>query len=393
MKRTSLGAIVLASFVLAAPAAAFQTRVSARAQLPDSVVELRKALELMTQSQRMLVLEIERANQSLRRASRATERESARSQLVGLYDRMERTLGEVELLRAHLLAMCTSRPGPDGWLGINLKEEADVSTSPTSASYVFKRYPIIVSVEPNSPADKAGLASGDEIVTLGEHDMVSGAVDIAALLKPGTRLPVRYRRDGAIRSISVLVEPRPEGWSACPWIDITTGPPVLAMQPKMRILRSTPNGFGFVFVDSGIAVGAIPRSPVRVAVTPPREPRIAATPELPPTPYAPVRIAGAVGGSALIAGAVLIPLTPDAREGLGIEEGILVFDVLRGSPALEAGLRAGDVIVAVRGRKTTSIPELMLTLDSMRDGAWELRVTRRNAKPRIVLLRPSEGAK
>ncbi len=387
MTRMSLGALVVASFIVAAPAAAFQTRVSARAQLPDSVVELRKALEQMTQSQRMLVVEIERASQSLRRASGATERESARSQLAGLYDRMQRTLGEAELMRAHLLAMCASRPGPDGWLGINLREDADVSTSPTSASYAFKRYPIIVSVEPNSPADKAGLASGDEIVTLGEHDMVSGAVDIAALLKPGRRLPVRYRRDGVINSLSVLVEPRPEGWSACPWIDITMGPPVLAMQPKMRILRSTPNGIGFVFVDSGAAIAALPRGATKVEVGPRK--REGSAPELPPTPYAPFRFQGALqSANATIMGALLIPLSAALREGLGTEEGILVIEVLNGSLAMDAGLRGGDIIVAVNGRKPTSIAELIKALDDTHDGTWELRVTRRNAKPRVVTLRP-----
>lgn len=388
MTRMSLGALVFAGLALAVPAAAQQTRVSARTQpLPDSVVELSKTLEQLTQSQRMLVMEIERANVALRRASSGTERESARAQLAGLYDRMERTIGELDVLQSHLLAMCSARPGPDGWLGVNLKEEVNVSASPTTASYAFRRYPIIVSVEPDSPADKAGLVSGDEIVMLGEHDMVSGAVDIAALLRPGSRLPVRYRRDGAIKSITVLVEPRPESFvSACPWIDVTMGPPVMAMQPKMRIFRTKPNGFGYVFVDSGVPVTAMPRTQTRGDLVAPGA-RVAAARELPPTPYAPVRIAGAIGGNELIAGAVLIPLTPDAREGLGIQEGVLVIDVLRGSPAREAGLRAGDVILAVKGRKVTSIPQLRLTLDAMRDGTWELKVTRRNQKPRIVLLR------
>jgi len=388
--RLSLGALVFASFALATPAAAHQqTRVRARTQQPpDSVVELRKALEQMTQSQRMLVMEIERASQQLRRASGQAERESVRSQLAGLYDRMERTLGEVDMMQSHLLAMCASQPRPDGWLGVNLKEDVDVSTSPTSASYAFRRYPIIVSVEPDSPADKAGIVSGDEIVTLGEHDMVSGVVDIASLLKPGARLPVRIRREGVIKSITVLVEPRPEGFmSACPWIDLTMGAPVLAMQPKVRILRTTPNGFGYVFVDSGVPVSAMPRSQTRVDVVAPGT-RVAATPELPPMPYAPVRIAGAIGGNQLIAGAVLIPLTPDAREGLGIEQGVLVIDVLQGSPAYGAGLRAGDVIVSVKGRKATSIPQLKLILDALPDGARELKVTRRNQKPRIVVLPP-----
>lgn len=384
MRRTSLGAMLVAGFALAAPASAQQARVSVRTAVSDSVAELRRALEQVLLSQRALVAEIDRANQVFQRANNAVERESARARLMGLYDRMERTIGELELMQAHLQAICATQTGPDGWLGIDFQGDLDLSASPASTSFAFKKYPLIVWVQPGSPAGKAGLAAGDEILTLGEHDMVSGAIDIARLLKPGVRLPVRYRREGVIKSINVLVEPRPEGYaSACPQIDMVLGPPVLAMQPKMRILRSKPNGFGFVFVDSGPAVSALPRTRMRVAVVPPREP----TPELPPTPYAPVRMVGVIGGNDVIAGAVLIPLTPDAREGLGIDEGILVIDVLRGSPAMEAGLRAGDVIVAVKGRKASSIPQLKLMLDSMRDGA-ELKVTRRNAKPRVVVLRP-----
>jgi hypothetical protein len=44
------------------------------------------------------------------------------------------------------------------------------------------------------------------------------------------------------------------------------------------------------------------------------------------------------------------------------------------------------VIIAVKGRKVSSIPQLKLILDSLRDGDRELKVTRRNQKPRIVLL-------
>lgn len=392
MRRFSLGAFALAGLALAQPAAA-QQRVMARTQLPDSVVELRRALDQITLSQRTLIGEIERASSLLRRASSAAERESARAQLTGLYDRMERTLGQVEMLQAHLQAICASQPSPDGWLGIDFQTDLDLTSSPTSTSFAFKKYPIILDVQPDSPADKAGLLPGDELLALGDRDMVSGAIDIGALLKPGVRLPVRYRRDGVIQSISVMVESRPAGYtSACPWIDITVAPPVLAMQPGMRILRKTPNGYGFVFVDSGVPA-AVPRTATRVEIVAPGQ-RPATAPELPPTPYAPQRMAGVIAGNALIAGAVLIPLSQDAREGLGIREGILVIDVLRGTPALESGLRAGDVILSVQGRKVTSIPQLRLTFDSERKSVWELKVKRQNATRVVMLrLRPEDGAR
>jgi len=54
----------------------------------------------------------------------------------------------------------------------------------------------------------------------------------------------------------------------------------------------------------------------------------------------------------------------DSPAGLGVvlretgEQGVEVTDVHRGSPAAEAGLRPGDQIVAVNGRRTDSVQEL-----------------------------------
>ena len=105
--------------------------------------------------------------------------------------------------------------------------------------------------------------------------------------------------------------------------------------------------------------------------------------------YTAFRLHGALPGPhAMVAGAVLVPLNDDLRDGLGLQEGILVVEVARSTPALEAGLRAGDIIVRVNGRKLTSIPMLMTVLDEVRDGEVEFHVTRRNAKARIVRLRP-----
>ena len=152
----------------------------------------------------------------------------------------------------------------------------------------------------------------------------------------------------------------------------------MAMQPKVRILRTTPNGFGYVFVDSGVPVSAMPRSQTRVDVVAPGT-RVAATPELPPMPYAPVRIAGAIGGNQLIAGAVLIPLTPDAREGLGIEQGVLVIDVLQGSPAYGAGLRAGDVIVKLNDKPVSNARELSKSIKGIKQGEMMRLLVRRGS--------------
>ena len=148
-------------------------------------------------------------------------------------------------------------------------------------------------------------------------------------------------------------------------------------RPKMRMFELPNGGFGYVFTDSG-GSKVLERVPQR------------GTPVLPPTAHVPTRFKATIAGSnmELVAGAVLLPLTDNLRENLGLEEGVLVYDVLRGSPALEAGLRAGDIITRVNGQKLQSIMALIAVMDQAREREVELQVSsRRSSKPRTVLLR------
>jgi serine protease Do len=54
------------------------------------------------------------------------------------------------------------------------------------------------------------------------------------------------------------------------------------------------------------------------------------------------------------------PLTADLAPSFGVKEGegVLVADVMPGSPAEAAGLKSGDVILEVEGQKTAEVPDL-----------------------------------
>ena len=56
-------------------------------------------------------------------------------------------------------------------------------------------------------------------------------------------------------------------------------------------------------------------------------------------------------------GAVIAPLNADLAEKLEIEteEGVVILSVRDGSPADDAGLRKGDVIVSVDGAEANSV--------------------------------------
>jgi len=57
-------------------------------------------------------------------------------------------------------------------------------------------------------------------------------------------------------------------------------------------------------------------------------------------------------------GVIIQPLTADLAEHFGVTEGALVAQVQPGSPADKAGIRPGDVIVAVNGKKISDITDL-----------------------------------
>ncbi len=68
-------------------------------------------------------------------------------------------------------------------------------------------------------------------------------------------------------------------------------------------------------------------------------------------------------------GVMLGELTPDLAEALGVEErGILINDVMPDTPAADAGLEDGDVVVAYNGKRVDEMTKLRLMVGNTRPG-------------------------
>ena len=83
------------------------------------------------------------------------------------------------------------------------------------------------------------------------------------------------------------------------------------------------------------------------------------------------------------------PLTADLAAGLGLprHEGALVSQVWEGSPAAAAGLRRGDVIVELDGRKISRTTDLSLLVAAAPVGK-DIKVSvLREGKPVILTAR------
>ena len=82
-------------------------------------------------------------------------------------------------------------------------------------------------------------------------------------------------------------------------------------------------------------------------------------------------------GQRMVAGAEVAELNPDLAEYFGGEEGLLVLQVLAGTPAAEAGIQAGDVVTRLGDRRVRTVEQARRALESTHGGAIPVTLVRR----------------
>lgn len=246
-----------------------------------------------------------------------------------------------------------------GWIGVQMTEVIEARTTADGRLVRYCDYPVVVSVEPASPAERAGLESGDTVWAYNGVDLRRvGEVALDHLLIPDDTLRVGVRRSGRALTFPLVVARRPEGMHVSPGSA----------------------SYSYVFVTPGPRGPGVPSAP-----SPARSAAPVAAPLPPPPPAAPLFFPFGSGGSAL-AGAQLVAMDDDLRAAVGAKAGVLVLKVAEGTPAGEAGLRAGDVIVSAGGRAVTAPAALQqIFLREATARALPLRVERRGKTREVVL--------
>lgn len=360
------------------PVTAIQTRQLARVRREvDSLAELLEALVLAAPRR-----EIARSEFEARRSMTARVR-----QLAPQVD----AVVESALLRV----AGTPSAAPGGYLGVTMSS-VPLRTSLQSGYIVsYCDYPVVEAVDPGSPAERAGLAAGDTILAFNGRDVRSGMVDYTALLEPNATLRVRVRREGRTREASVRVAPRP------------TPVPVRVYARTMVGTATT--------APTGVAVARAPQPPeppraleplrggvarsgaVSVAAAAPEPPgfpggnvfvleRAQTAARSTPSPVMSAIFANA--DDALVGGAQLKTLSDELRAALSLPAGVLVLQVLRGTPAGDGGMREGDVIVSVNGAPVRRVDDVRGAFVQARERrALEFRVVRNDAAERTVMMR------
>ena len=246
---------------------------------------------------------------------------------------------------------------PKGWIGINAQGPRRIDWGSEGYTVQYFDYPAIISVDPESPAKRAGILPGDVLLAYDGVDVKGHPFDLNQMLIPDKKLLVAVRHDGEQKEYTLTVAQAP----------VTTWERGLE-----------PGGRGGQVYVSRVGPGDGLRSDVILSVPgsgPKAGPRGGGF-------TVPMRTFFLSSNGAF--GAVLSTVSPELAKTLKLEPGVLVNDVTDETPASTSGLRPGDVIVNVGGQSVATLQALQETLKMrIADRTIVLEVVR-DKKPRKV---------
>jgi Periplasmic protease len=260
---------------------------------------------------------------------------------------------------------------PRGWIGLVAQGPAVNRMEGGEILIRYFAYPRIVTVDPSSPAQRAGIAPNDTLLAYNGDDVTEGDISLTRLLRPNAKVNVRIRRDGRTRDIPVTVAAAPmriiqrrddESRAREQWVIATVPeapgfPRASAMAPQLRVNVRTPM------------------------------PAVAPLPPTTPTPLA-SGMSFAIGFGNGVAGAQLSTISEGLGKALGVSSGVLVTSAPIGSPANESGLVDGDVILRVGRqsvRRVSEVMDLVGLAAENGDNAVELQIMRQRKPTKVTL--------
>lgn len=269
---------------------------------------------------------------------------------------------------------------PRGWIGL-VVQGPGLSPRVEDGELLVRyfAYPRVVSVDPSSPAQRAGLVPNDTLLAYDGVDVSENEISFTRLLRPNARVNIRIRREGKVREVPVTVAAAPsrivqrrdeETRARAPW---TVGSmPEAPSFPPSPVRAPSP--------DARLRMTMRSATPA-IAPAPP-----AAPPQ--PVPFMRPMVAVGFPSGNGVAGAQLSTISEGLGKALGVGSGVLVTSAPVGSPAYESGLVDGDVISKVGGqdvRRVTEVRDLVALAAENGDHAVELELVRQKRPMKLML--------
>lgn len=281
---------------------------------------------------------------------------------VALSRRLDALMAETNAQNKRVMLRASMMPegaAPKGWLGFYAQGIMRSLWDSTGQRVTYFAYPSIVSVEPESPAARAGIAPGDELVAYDGVDVVGHEFNMTKLLVPERKLAVTVRREGETKDYTLAVARLPERAGSRRAGEFPR-PPMPPMAPATIFLRRP------------APEGDMP-APVRVEAGRLRGPLLPGG----------IFIMSSNG----VLGVHMSAVSADLAKALHLSTGVLVNDVPESSPAFASGLRTGDVIVSIGGRAVEDLDDVHAMFGAhMADRQVDFRVMR-DRKARDITVR------
>ncbi|MFI5227683.1 MAG: PDZ domain-containing protein [Gemmatimonadales bacterium] len=225
---------------------------------------------------------------------------------------------------------------PRGWIGLNLQGLKSEFRGQGRDVVEYLDYPAVVSVDPASPAQRAGIVPGDVVVAYDGMDLRTHRLDLAQILRPEKTVSVTVRRDGEVRDVPIVVARVPD--EIIERRDVEAGAVAKRMFREVPVTAMPATPQNFLFIANGWF------------------------------------------------GVTLTNVNADLARALKLDQGVLVTDAPDGSPGYRAGLRAGDMIVDVEGEPATSVSQLRRVF-AMHGGehAVDVRIIRDKKARKVTL--------
>lgn len=243
----------------------------------------------------------------------------------------------------------SNSPRTSGYMGLvtsGLKITSSVNGAETVS---FCEYPAVESVEPGSPADKAGVITNDTLIAFNNRDLLQWDVNYSRLLVPGDTVRVRLRRAGHTRTLPVAIVRRP---GERPMIAFERIPCEDAETRTACDARITASMRGFMLPNpsmppSGVVAAGGGGGMMTASASAPRgaPSEMRARISIPTLPF----YASPDATFGMFAGARITAISGEFASNMGFDPGLLVMDVMGGTSAASGGLQAGEVINEVNG--------------------------------------------
>lgn len=300
-----------------------------------------------------------------------------------MYSQWREASLEQRKIARRLETLCETVRIPEGWLGVVTTGIQMQDKRPDGTKIIrFLEPPVVASVDPGSPAERVGVRAGDVLVEVGGRRVLQQNIVFADLLHPGREIVLKLQRGGEVVTLTPRVEQMPEAMASnsCARVDIAAGyflsptPGQLPTVVRARTGAAAGGGYAYTYSTNAgrdsnelQAVVAAPTATTSGVMTGP--------------------MVGLFGGGAnSLAGLQLIALSTESSRALGVDHGILVNQVLQGTPGREAGLRGGDILLSADSVELRSIGTLQRVIRNSADRRVTM-VIMRDRKRETVLLK------